>query len=1259
MRKIISLLGFILLLGNFSMAQVGQGGIKGKVIDAGTGEPLPFVNVIVERNGTQVVGGSSDFDGQYFIKPIPPGTYDIKATFTGYKPVQINGIVVKAEGVQFLDVKMSTTSIDITEFEVVEYTVPLIDAGNTTAGGTVGKEDILRMPGRDASSIAETVGGVISQDNGTGNLNIRGARSGDNYYFIDGMKVRGSNNVPQQAIEQVSIITGGVPSQYGDITGGVISITTKGPSREYYGGIEYTSSGYKFGDQVYGLDKFGYNLLEGSISGPLLMKKDAEGNKTEPLLGFFLSGNWTNQVDQRPSIIGTWKVKDDVLDELVDNPLRYATTGIGTFQNGEFVRLDQMEKTPTRMNAGSNAVNLSGKIDVNVGRNANLTFGGQFNYNNRSLINNAGGSALNSMYSYSLMNYDNHPQQIASTWRAFVRFTQRFGNAQSGDESASLIKNAYYSIQAEYTEDRNTTWDRNHQDDFFRYGYIGKFRRFIDRDYTFGQDSVSGIFGLVQTTFVDTLIGFYPDENINPAGAKFTSNYYALYGWDVNQNTDPNGTPVYDSELAGDNIRNFVNIQTARGMINGDPHRDIYNMWRNPAFVYNGYDFNDRSQFRITASGSADIKNHAISVGFEYEQWTDRRYFVAPRRLWELGRLYTNNHITNLDFSNPIFTGVFVNNFEVINYERLNASPGEYQGGDAQFFFDYNLRNSLGLDPDGVDFIDFDNLDPSQLSIDMFSADELFAQGNPIVQYYGYDHKGNRTRGNPSFDDFFTETDEFGNLTRPIDAFRPIYVSGYIQDNFTFDDLVFRVGVRVDRFDANQKVLDDPYVLFPTVRAGEEEALALVDGNHPGNIGDDYVVYVDDLRNPNTIVGYRSGTNWFNAEGAEISNPRILETAEGIAPLLVDKTRITSQQISSNSFRDYTPQINVMPRIAFSFPISDEALFFAHYDVLTQRPQAGVLRLDPTDYLFLESNSNFLNNPNLRPSQTIDYAIGFQQKLTNSSSLKIEAFYREMRDQVQVVNITSAFPREYRTFSNIDFGTVKGLTLSYDLRKTGNIWMRAAYTLQFAEGTGSDATTAQSLIVAGRDNLLTTNPLNFDQRHVIVTTFDYRYGSGKNYNGPVVNDKQIFANTGANFVINSSSGVPYSGQKNVVSEGLFQQQNRLLDGTINGARLPWQFRIDTRIDRDMVLDVLPGEKKLNVNVYLQVLNLLNNLNVTSVYRATGNPDDDGYLSAPQFQNEIITQTNEQSFRELYMARLSNPGQFNLPRRTRLGILITF
>ena len=106
---------------------------------------------------------------------------------------------------------------------------------------------------------------------------------------------------------------------------------------------------------------------------------------------------------------------------------------------------------------------------------------------------------------------------------------------------------------------------------------------------------------------------------------------------------------------------------------------------------------------------------------------------------------------------------------------------------------------------------------------------------------------------------------------------------------------------------------------------------------------------------------------------------------------------------------------------------------------------------------------------------------------------------------IQVRNFTGAYPRPYRAFGNLDFGTVKGFTVGYDLRRTGNVRLNANYTLQFADGTGSTTQTALALINAGLPNLRAINPFNYDQRHRIVANLDYRYGSGEDYNGPVAN----------------------------------------------------------------------------------------------------------------------------------------------------------
>ena len=183
-----------------------------------------------------------------------------------------------------------------------------------------------------------------------------------------------------------------------------------------------------------------------------------------------------------------------------------------------------------------------------------------------------------------------------------------------------------------------------------------------------------------------------------------------------------------------------------------------------------------------------------------------------------------------------------------------------------------------------------------------------------------------------------------------------------------------------------------------------------------------------------------------------------------------------------------------MPRISFSFPISDEALFYAHYDVLTQRPSNIFTNM--YDYYYFSQNSSVLNNPSLKPSQTIDYELGFTQKLTNSSSMTISAYYKELRNMIQLYRYTGAYPKDYTSYSNLDFGTVKGLTASYDLRRTKNVRLRASYTLQFTNATGASTTTMSALIAAGVPNLRSTFAMPWDRRHQFNVTLDYRFADG-------------------------------------------------------------------------------------------------------------------------------------------------------------------
>ncbi|QQR94524.1 MAG: hypothetical protein IPJ93_11980 [Bacteroidota bacterium] len=152
-------------------------------------------------------------------------------------------------------------------------------------------------------------------------------------------------------------------------------------------------------------------------------------------------------------------------------------------------------------------------------------------------------------------------------------------------------------------------------------------------------------------------------------------------------------------------------------------------------------------------------------------------------------------------------------------------------------------------------------------------------------------------------------------------------------------------------------------------------------------------------------------------------------------------------------------------------------------------------------------------------------------------------------------------------------------------------------------------------------------PLDFDQRHNITVSFDYRYQEGKNYNGPVLFGKQIFANTGARLEFKAGSGTPYSRQYTPTFEGnsigVQTQGNSKIKGDINSARLPWNSRFDLKVDKDFALNFDKDKKtKYYLNVYVQVQNLLNQKNIISVYRYTGNADDDGYLGSSLGQDYL-------------------------------------
>ena len=212
-------------------------------------------------------------------------------------------------------------------------------------------------------------------------------------------------------------------------------------------------------------------------------------------------------------------------------------------------------------------------------------------------------------------------------------------------------------------------------------------------------------------------MAFSPSET-NAALAAITTQYYNIYA----------GEPLGHYE-------NLFQIQQGNALRNGDAPQSVYGIWSNIGTPNNGFGKFENDQFRVTGAGSLVIGNHSISLGFEYEQRVDRGWSdgdQGPIAIWSTARQLMNFHIRELDYSRGVITDS--GSFKAITYDRLNSGyahqsgTGQYGGqlnNDNQSFFDFNVRQKLGLNVAGSDYVDIDMYDPSMFQFDMFSPDEL------------------------------------------------------------------------------------------------------------------------------------------------------------------------------------------------------------------------------------------------------------------------------------------------------------------------------------------------------------------------------------------------------------------------------------------------------------------------------------------------------------------------------------------------------
>jgi hypothetical protein len=1235
-------------------------------------EPLVNASVQVKQGGILKGGVVTDFDGNYSVKPLEPGSYEVVISTVGYATTTIKGVVVSPKTKTEVNATLESATSELKVVEIT-YKKKLVDKYRDHTVLT--SAEIKQKPTTQTADLVALTPGIYQSRRGAG-VNSDGGRSTGNIYIIDGVQVQGTIGIDmaQGATEQLEVIASGIPANYGDVSGAVINITTKGVSQNMNGGLRLQHS----------IDGYNNNMASFSVSGPLLKKRFADPNrKPEPIMGFSFNADYYKDHNRYPTYNKEYVTKADVLKALQDKPLYITSDNSGqpVFNPAAaYVTKDQLTTVKQPPHNVTEEIRLNGKLDYKVAENMRIVGGGNFSYTKadqysrgRNLFASEGTPVLNTY-----------------TGRGFLRFTQKFGKSATVADSGkhSLISNAYYTVQVDYQKLFQRNEDPKFGQNIFEYGYIGKFNKnFQDLYFPNQTDSVTGRNGTVLLFTAPTGINFTRDEKgRNPILANYTSQYY---------------------EYIGENRPFFLTqLQAKNALANGDMPASTYSMFLSPGSALTGYSFYNSDQYSLSVDAAFDLKtgsiNHNIEFGLYYQQRIIKSFSVSSNlngstaSLWQQMRqlvssvdngnlkLDKNNPITKINGINYTYNPVTKQYLdEAGNVSNILPSPTDtiyYKYiNPAATTFDKNLRKKLGYN--STQNINVDALDPSTFTLDMFSADELLNSGNPFVSYYGYGYAGQAQTTAVNFNDFWTAKDANGNYTRPIGAFSPNYIAGYVLDKFEFKNILFNIGVRVDRYSANTKVLKDPYSLYGTQTISQTQNIAFHNsingGKHPSNLPGDAVVYVDDNNSSNSsIVGYRQGSNWYDATGKFIQDPSILKDVTGgrdPQPLLVDKAKITDTSFNpNNSFTDYNPAVTVMPRVQVSFPISENSKFFAHYDIYAQRPYPTGLGIATAyDYYYLNQNSNtIISNANLRPEKTIDYELGFEQAIGREAVLKLNGFYKERKDMISVVPYLYAYPTTYYTYGNRDFSTTKGLKAYYEMH-VKNLGLSVSYTLQFTEGTGSSPYSTngggggqvspqgllQSFIEAGLPNLRYISVLDYDSRHNIVCNIDYRYGKDQ---GPVVKGKHVLQNAGVDFVVRTRSGEPFT--------RLANPDGRTIIGGINGSRLPWHFGVDMRVNKDFTFSIgkkptagpnagIPKVQRLSAFIYIN--NLLNTREIMGVYGYTGKPDDNGFLSSATGQQTIPVQINPTSYQDLYKIATSGPYNLNYARTINLGVEFNF
>jgi len=225
--------------------QLALGGTTGKisgiVTDKSTGEPLVGANVVVLGSS---VGAATNYDGQFTILYVPPGTYEVQAMLVGYGKVIVKDVRVRIDQTARVDFELETMAIQGETVTVVADRQRMaVRPDVATSTVSVTDSEVEAMPVTNVDEVVSLQAGIKD------GMSVRGGNAEEVLFIVDGVSMRDPRNnkpltkIALSAVKEIAVERGGFNAEYGQVQSGIINVVTKeGKINSYHGSIRFNYS---------------------------------------------------------------------------------------------------------------------------------------------------------------------------------------------------------------------------------------------------------------------------------------------------------------------------------------------------------------------------------------------------------------------------------------------------------------------------------------------------------------------------------------------------------------------------------------------------------------------------------------------------------------------------------------------------------------------------------------------------------------------------------------------------------------------------------------------------------------------------------------------------------------------------------------------------------------------------------------------------------------------------------------------------------